>query len=149
MPLWPPMCWAWWTLLCPKYGDMKPLRSQICLSSSRSTLECCKFVHHVGELEHELMWKKMLTCSINPACNVSPKQAILGNIACIALPLVTIPSNTTYQTKICLDPISSTISIQTLVSTIKIYHHMKWNSWCGNHNTALKIGNLWYFPTQH
>ena len=34
--------------------------------------------------------------------------------------------------------------------------HIKWDSWCGNHTTALnieksqcKIGNMWDFPTQH
>ena len=84
------------------------------------------------------------------------KQAMLGSHCCIALPLVRIPSNTTYQTKLCMDPISSTITLQTLIFTIKIYHHGKWYSWCGNHTPALKIensqwkiGNFCDLPTQH
>ena len=58
---------------------MTVLPSQICLSSSRSTPKCCKFVHHVGERENESILQKGLNFSPNPSCKVSPKQAILGS----------------------------------------------------------------------
>ena len=58
---------------------MTILPSQICLSSSRSTPKCCKFVHHVGEMEHESILQKRLTFSVNPSCKVSPKQVMIGS----------------------------------------------------------------------
>ena len=59
MQLWPPQCFGHGQhFYVQNYGDMTVLPSQICLSSSRSTPDCCKFVHHVGELEHELVCKK-------------------------------------------------------------------------------------------
>ena len=144
------------TFNVPKYGDMIVLPSQIYLSSSRSTPECCKFVHHVGELEHEsIVQKGWLSPWSHPVKFLQNKQ-FQGPIACIAPPLVRMPSHTTYQANLCLDPISSTVSIQTLESTIQIYHHMKWHSCFGNHTTApktknsqCKVGNLLDFPTQH
>ena len=58
---------------------MKVLPSQIYLSSSKSTPKCCKFFHHVGEMEHESIFQKGLTFSVNLACKFSPKQAMLGS----------------------------------------------------------------------
>ena len=100
---------------------------------------------------------KKLTCFLKSVRMVSKKnKQFQGPIACIAPRLVRMLSHTTYQANLYLDPISLTLSIQTLESTIQIYHHKKWHSCCGNHTTALKIGNsqckirnLWDFPTQH
>ena len=135
---------------------MTVLPSQICLSSRKITPECYKFVHRVGEMEHEFIFQKgWLYPSIHPVKFLQNKQC-QGPIACIAPPSVRMPSHTTYQENLFLDPISSTVSIQTLESTIQIYHHRKWHSCCGNHTTTLKtgnsqckVGNLSDFPTQH
>ena len=98
---------------------MTVLPSQIYLCSSRSTPECYNFFHHAGEMEHESIFQKgWLSPSIHPVRFLQNKQC-QGPIACIAPPSVRIPSNTTYEIEICIDLISSTVSIQILVSTIK------------------------------
>ena len=92
------------TFNVPKYGDMIILPSQICLSSNRSTPECCKFVHHVGELEHEsIVQKGRLAPLIHPIKFLQNKEC-QGHIACIAPPSVRMHSKTTYQTKISWTP---------------------------------------------
>ena len=157
MSIWAPRNFIMFnTFNVPKYGDMTVLPSQICLSSSRSTPECCKFVHHVGEMEHESIVQKGWLAPSSQPVNFLQNKKCQGPISFIAPSSVRIPSHTTYQENLCLDPISSTVSIQTLESTIQIYNHRKWHSCCGNHTTALKtrnsqckVGNLSNFSTQH
>ena len=150
------MCWAWSTLLCPKlWGhDSPPLPNLFFLKKKHSrVLRIWSSCRRTGAWIH--VQKGWLATS-SQLVNFLQNKKFQGPIAYISPPSVRIPSHITYQTKLCLDPIFSTISIQTLESTIKIYHHMKWHSFYGNHTTApktrnsqCKVGNMLDFPTQH
>ena len=151
------MCWAWSTLLCTKiWGhDSPPLPNLLFLKQKHSrVLQICPPCRRTRAWTH--VQKKSWLAPSSQHVKFSQNKQWHSLISCIAPPLVRIPSNTTYHTKIFLDPISSTVSIQTLESTIKNYHHKKWYSCSRNHTTALKIGNsqckvgnLSDFPTKH
>ena len=119
---------------------MTIIPSQICLSSSKRTPNCFKFLHNVGDPEHEPMWKK---CCIAPSSSQHvkflQKQPMSGSHCLHFTPF----SKKSFQYSL-LDknfPRCHFLnwSLQTLVSTIKIYHHRKWDSWCGNHTLHWKL----------
>ena len=158
MSLSPPRCLAWFTLLVVKmWGhESPPLLILIFLKKKHSkvlqNLSTIFLLHHSDHSHffNDHLFQQNLQLSQGKWAECLDPTASSARIQ-ILLPLLEICHSKYFQY-----PMVLSTSSQTSVTTIKIYHHRKWNSSCGNHITTLKIensqwkiGNHWDFSSQH